>query len=399
MLLLYNKISSQNRNKHLKMTKNQNTVLLCLCFFSFSLSAQRPIYILSYDKHKIYAIEESDKREVQNYSKEKLKNPFDLIFVVEREELYWTDLQEKGINKDKEGTTSKYSQELSTPVDAEINQAKGDIYWIDHDKKSIYHGKITGTAKSELLLDSLSNPSCLTVSDAQNLLFWGDLDKQAIFVAPLNNVKKKQILVDSIGYPVRLAVDDVNGYLYWTNDVDHKVERIDFRGREQQTLYVGSDGFHPYGLYIDATQNKLYWTDYGADRVFRANLDGTRQEDFLGYSIPDPISISIGVYPKAKELQGSAETALAPTTDTFLNAEHRVFPNPGSGALNFEFSNLKAETMDLMIMDVQGRLIRKLKVEGNPFRLDVSNLLPGTYFYQFKSPIQSFQGNFILIQK
>lgn len=380
------------------MTKYQITVLLFFCFYSVMVFAQRPIYILSYDKHKIYAIEESDKREVQNFSKEKLKNPFDLIFIVEREELYWTDLEEKGINKDKEGTTSKYTQELTTPVDAEINQAKGDIYWIDHDKKSIYHGKIAGTAKSELLLDSLSNPSCLTVSDAQNLLFWGDLDKQAIFVAPLNNVKKKQILVDSIGSPVRLAVDDVNGYLYWTNDVEHKVERIDFRGCDQQTLYVGSDGFHPYGLYIDATENKLYWTDYGADRVFRANLDGTRQEDFLGYSIPDPISISIGVYPKTKGFEGPAELALAPA-NAVVSADHRVFPNPSSGALNFEFSNLQAEALDLFIMDAQGRLIRKLKAEGNPFRLDISTLVPGTYFYQFTSAKQNFQGHFILVQK
>lgn len=379
------------------MTNRQTTVLLLLCFTSVLGFTQRPVYILSY-KQKIYALEESNKREVERFSKEKLTNPFDLIFIVEREELYWTDLMEKGINKDKEGTTTKYSQELTRPVDAEVNQAKGDIYWIDHEKKSIFHGKLTGTAKSELLLDSLDNPACLTVSDAKNLIFWGDLNKQAIYVAPLNNVKKKQILVDSIGYPIRITVDDETGMLYWTNDVDHKVERIDFEGRKRQTLYVGSDGFHPYGLYIDKTQGKLYWTDYGVDRVFRSNLDGSNQEDYLGFSIPDPMGIAFGVYPKTKELQTPAELSLEKQNLT-LTAEHRVFPNPSSGTLNFEFNNLKAESLDLLILDAQGRAVRQLKATGNPFRLDVGSLVSGTYYYQFKSPQQNFNGQFILVQK
>jgi hypothetical protein len=37
----------------------------------------------------------------------------------------------------------------------------------------------------------------------------------------------------------------------------------------------------------DAGASKMYWTEYGGDRIQRADLDGTNVEDFVTLESPD----------------------------------------------------------------------------------------------------------------
>ncbi len=41
----------------------------------------------------------------------------------------------------------------------------------------------------------------------------------------------------------------------------------------------------PRGITVDGTGGKVYWTDLGADKIRRANLDGTEIEDLVSRTL------------------------------------------------------------------------------------------------------------------
>ena len=44
---------------------------------------------------------------------------------------------------------------------------------------------------------------------------------------------------------------------------------------------------------LDVTDRKMYWTDWGTDKIQRANLDGTGVEDVVTTGLVDPWGIAL----------------------------------------------------------------------------------------------------------
>ena len=44
---------------------------------------------------------------------------------------------------------------------------------------------------------------------------------------------------------------------------------------------------------LDAAGGKLYWTDWGTDKIQRANLDGSEVEDVVSSGLVDPWGIAL----------------------------------------------------------------------------------------------------------
>ena len=70
--------------------------------------------------------------------------------------------------------------------------------------------------------------------------------------------------------------------LYWTNwhDDHPTIERSFMNGSERQVL-IREELHKPSGITLDLTERKIYWADnlrYGAFRIERSNLDGSRRE-------------------------------------------------------------------------------------------------------------------------
>ena len=55
-----------------------------------------------------------------------------------------------------------------------------------------------------------------------------------------------------------------------------------------EDLFDGTDGLiSPYGITLDITASKIYWTDFGTKMIHRANMDGTGEvEDLITFSSP-----------------------------------------------------------------------------------------------------------------
>ena len=76
--------------------------------------------------------------------------------------------------------------------------------------------------------------------------------------------------------------------LYWTDWGTDKIQRADLDGSNVEDLVsdAGLDG--PDGLALDPSGGKIYWTNVGSNKIQRADLDGSNVEDLItsGLSVP-----------------------------------------------------------------------------------------------------------------
>ena len=67
--------------------------------------------------------------------------------------------------------------------------------------------------------------------------------------------------------------------MYWTDASADKIQRANLDGSNVHDLVTGLS--FPRGLAVDVTGSKMYWTDASADKIQRANLDGSNIEDLV----------------------------------------------------------------------------------------------------------------------
>lgn len=49
----------------------------------------------------------------------------------------------------------------------------------------------------------------------------------------------------------------------------------------------------PHGIAIDAIMRKIYWTDYGTQKIQRSNMDGTNVEDIVTSGLVKPYGLAV----------------------------------------------------------------------------------------------------------
>ncbi len=94
--------------------------------------------------------------------------------------------------------------------------------------------------------------------------------------------------------PSRLALDVSAGKMYWTDWGTDKIHRANLDGSQVETLI--STGLDiPEGLALDVSAGKMYWTDSGTDRIHRANLDGSQVETLISTGLRNPEGLALDV--------------------------------------------------------------------------------------------------------
>ena len=82
-------------------------------------------------------------------------------------------------------------------------------------------------------------------------------------------------------------------YMYWANNGANKIQRANLDGTNvQDIITVGLEG--PEGIAVDVVGGKMYWTDHDTNRIQRANLDGSNIEDLVtGLELPLGIALDV----------------------------------------------------------------------------------------------------------
>jgi uncharacterized repeat protein (TIGR01451 family) len=85
--------------------------------------------------------------------------------------------------------------------------------------------------------------------------------------------------------------------IYWADSGADKLQRANLDGSDTQDLIAGLVG--PGGVALDFAGGQVYWADRGAPKVQRAGLDGSNLEDLLfggtGFPFGFPIGIALDV--------------------------------------------------------------------------------------------------------
>lgn len=71
-------------------------------------------------------------------------------------------------------------------------------------------------------------------------------------ILPLNNVK----------YTIAVDYDPVTGFIYWTDDMVQKIQRAKLDGTMQEDV-ITLEIQHPDGIAVDWVSRNMYWTDTG----------------------------------------------------------------------------------------------------------------------------------------
>ena len=94
--------------------------------------------------------------------------------------------------------------------------------------------------------------------------------------------------------PHGIALDVAGGKMYWTDDSADRIQRANLDGSNVENLII-QGLIDPYGIALDVAGGKMYWADEGANRIQRANLDGSNVETLVSRGLDDPHDIALDV--------------------------------------------------------------------------------------------------------
>lgn len=85
-----------------------------------------------------------------------------------------------------------------------------------------------------------------------------------------------------------------DGHIYWTDAGAKKIQRANLDGSDIVDLISGSGLLSPNGIALDVEGGKMYWVDPDAQKIRRANLDGSQMEDLPVGSV-GPVAIALDI--------------------------------------------------------------------------------------------------------
>ena len=307
-----------------------------------------------------------------------LRGPSGIALDVTSGKMYWTDFVTDKIqraNLDGSNVQDLVTQGLETPVDIALDVAGGKMYWVDYGevgegaqwgKEKIQRANLDGSNVQDLVtraqglssvhsialgispqdggrvVASVASPLTEATLDGSvvTLTLTGktyeqDISKirDAVTVSGINGVTIDTATVRRLSdteITVALAFDgissstgpltfsvgagaiadytgpvltaeipvtntrDQNLFIYWTDVGAGKIQRANLDGSNVQDLVTQGLGI-PIGIALDVRGGKMYWTDFGTGKIQRANLDGSNVQDLVtqGLGVPSGIALDV----------------------------------------------------------------------------------------------------------
>ncbi len=175
------------------------------------------------------------------------------------------------------GSSSGFTHE--TVYGMALNPNTGELYCgMQYPDGAIYKVSTTGVATliySGLETDAIS---ALAYNSTNNRIYWLNENNDRIYSISASGGIPSALYggadVDADGYSIQL--DEENGKLYYANFDEIKVGNLDGNGTPVILYTDITDTIEsPSNIVLNIAENKIYWTDEGADVVASANLDGT----------------------------------------------------------------------------------------------------------------------------
>ena len=163
-------------------------------------------------------------------------------------------------------------------------------YWLEGNG-NVREKRLGSADPARTLMNIGRNSSHELVIDfaARKIYWWASGASRSIMRANFDGTGR-ETLVRGLTLVEDFAIHPGQGKLYFT---DGGVHRVNLDGTGRETLVPSLPW--PNDLSIDFTNSKLYWVDHRADKIQRANLDGSGLEDVIDSGLSRPEGIALDV--------------------------------------------------------------------------------------------------------
>lgn len=216
--------------------------------------------------------------------------------------VYWPDGEEKIKRANLDGSDVETVLIPScNPQGIALDAAGGKMYWTSC---GIWRANLDGSDAEHLVPPSeISRPIGIALNLAGGKMYWTDRGDRVGDDAPRRgNIKRANldgsdvdVLVDVTYQPQAIAVDPASGKIYWSSESDLGpiVHRANLNGSDIENIVTLRRTV--LGVALDTELGQMYLTNYGGEKVLRANLDGSRVEEIVAEPGSYPAGIALAL--------------------------------------------------------------------------------------------------------
>ena len=226
----------------------------------------------------------------------------DLALDVDGSKIYWTTggaqgkIQRTDLNG---GAIEDVLTGLRYPGGLALELYRDKVYWtngsVDRSDSlnQIQRANLDGTGVEEVATGVDLEDSGLALDVGEDKMYW--TDRGALYQANLDGTDRKILVRPTATRRVGPALDlgptvhptPPPGKVYWTDFTANKIQRANLDGSGVEVLVTARA---PHGLALDLRADKMYWTELSArdatgtfqrGKIRRANLDGSGVEDLV----------------------------------------------------------------------------------------------------------------------
>ncbi|KAK2154046.1 hypothetical protein LSH36_278g02076 [Paralvinella palmiformis] len=161
---------------------------------------------------------------------------------------------------------------LPLSIDFDVN--KDEIYWTELQTKSIRKARRGGSDEQVLVTGNIGYPSGLAFSRETNELFWVDRNLSLVEKISLATLSRRTLFnSNDIYLPSDIALDSTHRLIYWTDIGNNTIERATYEGTDRFLILDELAG--PIAIALDPEGRLLYWADFNSGTMNKANMDGS----------------------------------------------------------------------------------------------------------------------------
>ncbi len=263
------------------------------------------------------------------------------------------------------------------------------VYWTSgkYPDVSIRRASMGGAGPSVVVdLTNSNSPKGIAVDPVGGKIYWTLEFENDIHFADLDGGNPGVFAgaTNTDEYCTDLAIHPVEGKLYWiTSGSFGESSKLRKANLDGSALSAIADlGFStPLGVEVDTAHNKVYWSLWLDETVYRSDLNGNNTEEYFNaedYISPEDVGdISDFAFDYA-EPSGVFDAFVPSQSSGF-----RLFPNPAYGSdLTLEFLDGTLEgvkNLHVQVYDAQGKLLTLKSFVPNSRISFNQDLLPGFY--------------------
>ncbi|MEZ5066885.1 MAG: FlgD immunoglobulin-like domain containing protein [bacterium] len=166
------------------------------------------------------------------------------------------------------------------------------VYWIDADGPTVRRANLDGSSIQDVA-PTVFNTADVAFDPAEGYVYYSAPNNPPAIRRCLPDGTSDEVLValENDTLPCGLALDHELGKIYWTERSANRVRRANLDGTQIETVIPYAH--YPFGVALDPAGGRVYWTEQYGHRIGRANLDGSAPEEIVAVTNPYDVELDL----------------------------------------------------------------------------------------------------------